>query len=233
MILSVVTRLHDLKESYKHRASSTVAEASSSPVDAPPDRKIIEVTLHETGPMHISLKMHPSKEYVYLSRFATGEDGSIGEVQRDGRVCIGDALISINGVSLENRTFSDVLSIIRHESEYAPQRVLQFARTIPPPPPLKPIDVLTTLFSSSDEIPLEALQNIAVYGLPQEYRTAVWMMLLGYLPLTKSQWADHLQKHRTLYRTLISELQASPSHEENHIDHPLNTEADSSWNKYV
>ena len=183
--------------------------------------------------MHISLKMHPSKDYVYVSRFAAGADGSIGEVQRDGRVCVGDALISINGVSLEDRTFHDVLGIIRHESEFAPHRVLCFARTIPPAPPLKPIDALSILFASADDIPLETLRNIAAYGLPQEYRTAVWMMLLGYLPLAKSQWADHFHKHRTLYRTLISELQATPNHEnEDHIDHPLNTEAESTWNKY-
>ena len=73
--------------------------------------------------------MHPSKKFVYVQCFDKfkdeDENSQAGPIELDGRVRIGDALIAINGHSLENMKFQAVLQFLgQHKSSES--RLLTF-----------------------------------------------------------------------------------------------------------
>jgi hypothetical protein len=52
----------------------------------------------------------------------------------------------------------------------------------------------------------EALREQVWGGVPARYRTAVWQMLLGYLPLNRERQADSLARKRAEYQALVDQF---------------------------
>ena len=52
----------------------------------------------------------------------------------------------------------------------------------------------------------EALREQAWGGVPARYRTAVWQMLLGYLPLNRERQADSLARKKAEYQALVDQF---------------------------
>ena len=90
-------------------------------------RSII-VIVDRPGPLHMQLKIHPSRKCVMLHGFDRDEDGEKGELEQSGKLQEKDLLIDINGKSLERKSFKEVLRLIRHETLGGGPRVLSLIR---------------------------------------------------------------------------------------------------------
>ena len=56
---------------------------------------------------------------------------------------------------------------------------------------------------------LDTLQSSAFGGCPDELRGPVWKLLLGYMPLERSERAAHLEAFRKQYRDWLHEITAA------------------------
>ena len=93
--------------------------------------KIFSVTVSRPGPLYLRLKLHTCKKFIIVHGFDKDESGNPGEVEADGRVNRGDALISVDDVPTINLTsFRDVIEIIKKSSDQNNQnrRVLHFIK---------------------------------------------------------------------------------------------------------
>jgi hypothetical protein len=73
------------------------------------------VSVRQPGPMNIRLRMDDTSHVAIVSGFERSAGGTIGEVEADGRVNEGDGLIAVNYTPLYNKSFDDMLLIIRHQ----------------------------------------------------------------------------------------------------------------------
>lgn len=96
---------------------------------APPAYRVsVIVIVDRPGPLLMQLSMHPSRKCVRLCGFDRDEDGDKGELEASRKLQPGDLLIDINGKSLEQKPFKEVLRIIRQEALAGVPRVLSFIR---------------------------------------------------------------------------------------------------------
>eukprot|EP01041_Mallomonas_annulata_P005741 gene5741-11610_t len=87
------------------------------------------VSITQSGPLLIRLKMHPVFRFAIVHGFDRRPDGSPGEAEMDGRVGSGDAFLSINGISLQNKkSFKEIVAVIKSESSEGKPRELVFVR---------------------------------------------------------------------------------------------------------
>lgn len=54
-------------------------------------------------------------------------------------------------------------------------------------------------------VDVEGLRSLAWNGVPSRYRTAVWQMLLGYLPLSRDRQVDSVIKKRAEYASFVQQ----------------------------
>lgn len=91
-------------------------------------------------------------------------------------------------------------------------------------------------------INLTTLQRLCFNGIPDDLglRPLCWKLLLGYLPLKKSEWQQELLKQRNLYNYFIEDLVVTPGSKTiggtridvTLEDHPLNPNPDGKWMNY-
>ncbi|KAJ9073370.1 hypothetical protein DSO57_1017250 [Entomophthora muscae] len=104
-------------------------------------------------------------------------------------------------------------------------------------------EIAATLSSEDpqDVINLELLKKLCLEGIPDEggFRPTCWKLLLGYLPLDKSTWIDHLSDQRQTYYSFVRDLVSEPGAQANGAqnptkanDHPLSAEPFSTWDTY-
>lgn len=95
---------------------------------------------------------------------------------------------------------------------------------------------------SKPRLDIKQIRKLAFEGLPEgELRALYWRLLLGYLPLDRSQWESELASKRKLYREFLAELRSNPQCKEEMseqlvaeeaADHPLSQSASSTWNEF-
>eukprot|EP01065_Artemidia_motanka_P037307 TRINITY_DN4571_c1_g1_i1.p1 TRINITY_DN4571_c1_g1~~TRINITY_DN4571_c1_g1_i1.p1 ORF type:complete len:502 (+),score=121.27 TRINITY_DN4571_c1_g1_i1:83-1507(+) len=101
-----------------------------------------------------------------------------------------------------------------------------------------------SLEPAAGQIDLAELRKLARAGIPDELRGTYWKLLLGYLPVTRENWAEHVRKRREQYRSFRSEFIVVPASirrkqggdgpevQDRRGDHPLSSGCDSEWKKY-
>jgi len=69
-------------------------------------------------------------------------------------------------------------------------------------------------------IDLQDLRRLSSQGVPDRgsHRGVAWRVLLGYLPPDTSRWEEVLNRDRTLYRNLVTELFVRPDHGDSSSD---------------
>ncbi|CAI8055926.1 TBC1 domain family member 13 [Geodia barretti] len=92
---------------------------------------------------------------------------------------------------------------------------------------------------SSEAIDFERLRTRCFQGCPdgEGIRATCWKILLGYLPPDTSSWEAVLESKRALYHQLVKETIINPHEDEESdsgevVDHPLNPNPESSWNRF-
>ena len=91
--------------------------------------KIYTIKINRHGPLLIKLKLHWTKQYVIVHGFDKDSSGHSGEIEADGRVSIGDAFLSINGISLSNGlSLDEITKIIKSSSDSDSPRELNFVK---------------------------------------------------------------------------------------------------------
>jgi hypothetical protein len=92
---------------------------------------------------------------------------------------------------------------------------------------------------SSEAIDAERLRTRCFQGCPdgEGIRATCWKILLGYLPSGTTSWDSLLESKRALYHQLVKETIIDPHAEEETdsgevVDHPLNPDPESSWNRF-
>lgn len=92
----------------------------------------------------------------------------------------------------------------------------------------------------ADVVDLKKLRELCFQGCPDQdgIRATCWKLLFGYLPPETKLWESLLKGQRDVYHQLLDEVLVGPQllpdckAEEKAIDHPLNPNPESSWNRY-
>lgn len=94
---------------------------------------------------------------------------------------------------------------------------------------------------NQNEIKLKDLGKICFHGIPdsQGRRALCWRLLLNYLPVSKKEWNETLNRSRNLYKQFIEEMIVTPGASDNNctddvtlVDHPLSLNPDSKWQTF-
>lgn len=61
--------------------------------------------------------------------------------------------------------------------------------------------------AESHVVDLPHLRELAFYGIPDQWRSVGWMLLLGQLPPERAKWQNALNHHREAYRSFLEDPQ--------------------------
>lgn len=129
------TSSHEINSQATPPSPSSIRPMSSSPISQSviytPESitaSLKHVCITIPGPMYIRLRMDEALEVAKVTGFEKGSNGQISEVEKDGRVKLGDVLIAVNFTTLFKRSFDDIIVIIKNQPEPSPQapKVLTF-----------------------------------------------------------------------------------------------------------
>lgn len=169
--------------------------------------EIYHIEVHTPGPMKIRLKMREVAPTVAcLIGYDRSTLGEIGEIEASGKAEVGHVLVAVNDIVLLNKTFDDILDIIKSQpmaSKEAPRKLsfcsLEYLRKFKEQYPNRPLNECYDLDkddsysnhlkyvheSIRDNCLLDnsRIRNFAKKGLPDGnggIRSIVWKILLGY-----------------------------------------------------
>jgi hypothetical protein len=117
------------------------------------------VEIWTQGPLHV--RLHLSDGICQVKRFERDVTGSISEIELDGRVNVGDALVSVNNISVAGMNMPQIQEIIQKSVSNEKPRMLLFRRYVVAPDseagkafgltkPVSPMLLSTSSGSSSD-----------------------------------------------------------------------------------
>lgn len=188
--------------------------------------------IDDPGPLYIRLSYDESLNILRINNWDPTPHGGPGPVEITNTVQIGDALISINSVSLVGADFRTSILAIKTASK---PRTLTFYRItahgnacVPQPPKISEVTdasrepliyMLQSLLGmhqrqiyNSTTINEDDLRRIASGGLQNEasrVRGVVWRLLLHFLPLNCDTWHEQVSAQRALYREFLCEFTGS------------------------
>lgn len=87
-----------------------------------------------------------------------------------------------------------------------------------------------------EPINMHKLLQVVYLGIDDEMyalRPITWRLLVGYLPPTRKQWINILEKNCESYKSLMEEYtQSKHKVSKKHNDHPLSRSKESGWNNH-
>jgi len=102
---------------------------------------------------------------------------------------------------------------------------------VPVVPRREPDSAYYDALYSSEKVDMRRLRSLAARGIPEQFRSVYWKLLLGYLPAERALWPVVLMEGRNRYKSLLSSVNQPPK-DTTETDHPLSQSSESAWNTF-
>jgi len=168
----------------------------------------------DDGPIGLSLRplyqeeteIYPPNVAMMVIGFQRGKDGTRRELERDGVVQAGDALVALNGVTPRRANIVEIfrtstrpmtLAFVRYSESLT---AMLTASILPQPGTKVCVPLLRNLVRRASR--QHRADALAVTG----YRPVCWMVMLGVLSDDPTRWQGELQRQREAYEMHAAEV---------------------------